>query len=124
MMGLMPSSVLGESLQCCCTDPVTGFYRDGYCRTGAGDFGLHTVCAVMTSEFLEFSAARGNDLINPRPEMGFAGLGEGDRWCLCVSRWKEALDAGVAPPVILEATHASAVEFVSLEDLMAHATDI
>ena len=87
-------------------------------------FGLHTVCAVMTSEFLEFSAARGNDLINPRPEMGFTGLDEGDRWCLCVSRWKEALDAGVAPPVILEATHASAVEFVSLEDLMAHATDI
>ena len=76
---------------------------------------LHTVCAVMTSEFLEFSAARGNDLINPRPEMGFTGLGEGDRWCLCVSRWKEALDAGVAPPVILEATHASAVEFVSLK---------
>ena len=81
MMGLMPSNVLGGSLQCCCTDPVTGFYRDGYCRTGAGDLGLHTVCAVMTSEFLEFSAARGNDLINPRPEMGFTGLGEGDRWC-------------------------------------------
>jgi len=122
--GLMPFNVLGGDLQCCCTDPVTGFYRDGYCRTGPGDFGLHTVCAVMTSEFLEFSASRGNDLVNPCPEMGFEGLEQGDRWCLCVSRWKEALDAGVAPPVILEATHASTVEFVSLEDLMAHAVDI
>ncbi len=86
--------------------------------------GLHTVCAVMTSEFLEFSVARGNDLVTPRPEMGFQGLAQGDRWCLCVSRWKEALDEGIAPPVILEATHASTVEFVSLEDLMAHAADI
>jgi uncharacterized protein len=120
----MPSNVLGGNLQCCCMDPVTGFYRDGYCRTGPGDFGLHTVCAVMTSEFLEFSLSRGNDLSTPRAEMGFPGLQPGDRWCLCVSRWKEALDSGVAPPVILEATHASAVEFVSLEELMAHATDI
>ncbi|HEY5707352.1 MAG TPA: DUF2237 domain-containing protein [Terrimicrobiaceae bacterium] len=120
----MPSNVLGGSLQGCCTDPATGFYRDGYCRTGPGDFGLHTVCAVMTSEFLEFSASRGNDLVTPRPEMGFPGLEPGDRWCLCVSRWKEALDAELAPPVILEATHASTVEFVSLEDLTAHAADI
>jgi uncharacterized protein (DUF2237 family) len=120
----MPSNVLGGSLQCCCTDPTTGFYRDGYCRTGPGDLGLHTVCAVMTSEFLEFSVSRGNDLVTPRPEMGFQGLEPGDRWCLCVSRWQEALDVGMAPPVILEATHASTVEFVSLEDLMEHAADI
>ena len=119
----MPSNVLGGDLQCCCTDPATGFYRDGFCRTGPGDFGLHTVCAVMTPEFLEFSVSRGNDLVTPRPEMGFPGLEPGDRWCLCVSRWKEALDAGTAPPVILEASHASSVEFVSLEDLMAHAVD-
>lgn len=105
-------------------DPATGFYRDGYCRTGPGDLGLHTVCAVMTSEFLEFSVSRGNDLVTPHPEWGFPGLAPGDRWCLCVSRWKEALDEGIAPPVILEATHASTVEFVSLEDLMAHAVDI
>ena len=105
-------------------DPATGFYRDGYCRTGPGDLGLHTVCAVMTSEFLEFSVSRGNDLVTPHPEWGFPGLAPGDRWCLCVSRWKEALDEGIAPPVILEATHASTVEFVSLEDLMAHAADI
>ncbi|MGA7215914.1 MAG: DUF2237 domain-containing protein [Terrimicrobiaceae bacterium] len=120
----MPLNVLGGSLQSCCMDPATGFYRDGYCRTGPGDFGLHMVCAVMTSEFLEFSTARGNDLVTPRPEMGFPGLQPGDRWCLCVSRWKEALDAGLAPSVVLEATHASSVEFVSLEELMGHAADI
>ena len=120
----MPSNVVGGSLQRCCMDPATGFYRDGYCRTGPGDLGLHTVCAVMTSEFLEFSVSRGNDLVTPHPEWGFPGLAPGDRWCLCVSRWKEALDEGIAPPVILEATHASTVEFVSLEDLMAHAVDI
>jgi uncharacterized protein len=120
----MPSNVLGGSLQCCCENPVTGFYRDGFCRTGPGDLGLHTVCAVMTSEFLEFSQSRGNDLITPRPELGFKGLEPGDRWCLCVTRWKEALDAGIAPPVILEATHASTIEFVSQEDLMTNAADI
>jgi uncharacterized protein (DUF2237 family) len=119
----MPSNVLGGSLQCCCENPLTGFYRDGFCRTGPGDLGLHTVCAIMTSEFLEFSLSRGNDLVTPRPEFGFKGLEPGDRWCLCVSRWKEALDAGIAPPVILEATHTSTVEFVSLEELMANAAD-
>lgn len=98
---------------------MTGFYRDGYCRTGPGDTGLHTVCARMTEEFLEFSYLRGNDLVTPQP--GFAGLKEGDHWCLCVSRWKEALDAGVAPPVDLAATHSSALEFVSLEELQANA---
>lgn len=117
----MPSNVLGTALQFCCREPRTGFFRDGYCRTGPGDHGVHTVCAVMTEEFLEFSAVRGNDLQTPRPEMQFPGLVPGDRWCLCAERWKEALDAGVAPPVILEATHASTVEFVSLEELAAHA---
>jgi len=116
--------VLGGDLQCCCTDPMTGFYRDGYCRTGPGDFGLHTVCAVMTEEFLEFSAMAGNDLSTPRPEMDFPGIKPGDRWCLCVERWAEALEAGMAPSVVLEATHMSALEFVSREDLMAHAVDV
>ena len=115
----MPTNVLGHDLQCCCTNPLTGFYRDGYCRTGPGDTGLHTVCARMTEEFLEFSCSRGNDLVTP--QAGFLGLKEGDRWCLCVTRWQEALEAGVAPPVDLEATHSSAREFVSLEELQAHA---
>jgi len=99
---------------------MTGFYRDGYCRTGPGDTGLHTVCAVMTDRFLEFSRSRGNDLITPRPEWDFPGLRAGDHWCLCVGRWAEALEAGCAPPVVLEATHSSALEFVDLSDLMAH----
>jgi len=103
---------------------MTGFYRDGYCRTGPGDHGLHTVCAVMTADFLEFSAERGNDLSTPHPEWGFPGLQPGDRWCLCVTRWSEALDANMAPPVMLEATHSSVIEFVSMEDLMAHAVDL
>ncbi len=100
---------------------MTGFYRDGYCHTGPGDRGLHTVCVVMTREFLEFSAARGNDLSTPHPEMEFPGLKSADRWCLCVERWSEALDAKMAPAVVLESTHISALEFVSLEDLQAHA---
>lgn len=100
---------------------MTGFYRDGFCRTGPGDVGLHTVCAVMTSEFLEFSLERGNDLITPVPAWNFPGLKPGDRWCLCVQRWKEAVDAGLAPPVVLESTHMSALEFVDLEVLQAHA---
>ncbi len=100
---------------------MTGFYRDGFCKTGPGDVGLHTVCAVMTDEFLEFSSARGNDLTTPRPEYEFPGLVAGDRWCLCVNRWQEALEAGMAPQVILEACHTSALEFVNREDLEAHA---
>lgn len=100
---------------------MTGFYRDGFCRTGPGDVGLHTVCAQMTEEFLEFSRRRGNDLITPAPEWDFPGLKPGDLWCLCVRRWQEALEAGVAPPVVLEATHASAAEFVEVDDLRAHA---
>ncbi len=116
-----PSNVLGKPIECCCRDPLTGFYRDGYCRTGPGDRGLHTVCAVMTDDFLEFSASRGNDLSTPVPEYDFPGLSDGDHWCLCVTRWQEALEAGCAPRVVLAATHLSALEFVSLEDLQAHA---
>ena len=102
---------------------MTGFYRDGYCRTGPGDHGLHTVCIVATREFLDFSQAAGNDLSTPMPEWGFPGLEPGDKWCLCVQRWHQALQAGVAPPVYLESTHTSALEFVDLEDLQAHALD-
>jgi uncharacterized protein (DUF2237 family) len=116
-----PSNVLGDPLQPCCFAPMTGFYRDGYCRTGPGDFGLHTVCIEATADFLAFSRSRGNDLSTPRPEYEFAGLEPGDRWCLCVTRWKEALEAGMAPRVVLAATHISALEFVSREDLERHA---
>jgi uncharacterized protein len=114
-------NVLGGSLEPCSVHPVTGFYRDGSCRTGGQDVGVHAVCAVMTEEFLEFSVSAGNDLSTPRPEWGFPGLRPGDRWCVCAPRWQEALDAGVAPPVVLEATHALALEFSSLDDLRAHA---
>jgi uncharacterized protein (DUF2237 family) len=119
----MPTNVLGRELQVCCTSPRTGFFRDGLCRTGPGDHGVHVVCAEMTADFLAFSLARGNDLITPVPEIGFPGLQPGDRWCLCVSRWKEAADAGCAPPVVLEATQMSALEFVDLQELQAHAAD-
>lgn len=114
-------NVLGEPLQACSFDPVTGFYRDGCCHTGPDDVGTHVVCARVTAEFLAFSQAVGNDLSTPRPEWRFQGLKPGDRWCLCVRRWKEALTAGVAPPVILEATHASTLQFVDLQTLQQHA---
>ncbi|MGX5650205.1 DUF2237 family protein [Hydrogenophaga borbori] len=114
-------NVLGGELQACSFDPLTGFYRDGCCHTGADDEGTHVVCARVTREFLDFSAQRGNDLTTPRPEQRFAGLKAGDRWCLCVSRWLEALQAGVAPPVVLEATHQNALQHVSLEVLQRHA---
>lgn len=114
-------NVLGGELLTCSTAPMTGFYRNGCCDTGPGDTGLHVLCAEMTAEFLEFSRSRGNDLSTPVPEWGFPGLQPGDRWCLCVTRWREALDEGLAPPVVLEATHMSSLEFVSLEDLQAHA---
>jgi uncharacterized protein len=114
-------NVLGGELEQCSLDPLTGFYRDGTCRTGASDAGLHVVCAVMTEEFLAFTLARGNDLVTPRPEWMFPGLVPGDRWCVVAERWNEALEAGVAPPVVLGATHASALEFVSMADLEAHA---
>jgi uncharacterized protein (DUF2237 family) len=116
-----PANVLGGPLSMCCEDPMTGFFRDGRCRTGHGDRGVHVVCARVTREFLEFSVKAGNDLVSPLPRYGFPGLVPGDRWCLCAGRWKEALDAGVAPPVILEATHVAALEFVGLADLVAHA---
>ena len=114
-------NVLGEPLQACSFDPVTGFYRDGCCHTGPDDVGTHVVCARVTADFLAFSQAVGNDLSTPRPEWRFPGLRPGDRWCLCVRRWKEALTAGVAPPVILEATHTSTLQFVDLETLQQHA---
>jgi uncharacterized protein (DUF2237 family) len=119
----MPRNVLGTELVPCSTEPRTGFHRDGSCNTGRGDVGLHIVCAQVTDEFLAFSRSRGNDLMTPNPAMQFPGLKDGDRWCLCVARWKEALEAGVAPPVVLESTHISALEFVTLEELKAHAVE-
>lgn len=118
-----PSNVFGEQLRPCCFEPVTGFYRDGFCRTGPGDYGLHTVCIEVTADFLAFSRARGNDLSTPIPQYDFPGLVPGDRWCLCVTRWKEALEAGAAPKVSLSSTHVSALEFVTLEELQAHAVE-
>ncbi|MDJ0521191.1 MAG: DUF2237 domain-containing protein [Planctomycetota bacterium] len=117
----MAKNVLGTDLEICCQDPMTGWYRNGKCETGRDDLGRHLVCARMTAEFLAFTASRGNDLSTPNPAFGFPGLKPGDCWCLCVDRWKEALAAGVAPPVKLEATHLSTIEFVSLEELQAHA---
>ena len=116
-------NVLGEELTVCSTTPMTGFYRDGCCNTGPGDVGLHLVCVEVTDSFLQFSASRGNDLIMPIPEFHFPGLKAGDRWCLCAERWKEALQADAAPAVVLAATHISALEFVDLDDLKAHAVD-
>lgn len=121
MASTTPRNVLNRPLQTCSLKPRTGFFRDGCCRTGPDDEGLHLVCAVMTDEFLRFSVERGNDLTTPHPQWGFPGLKAGDRWCLCVRRWQEALEEGVAPPVVLEATHMSALEFVSLEELQQHA---
>jgi len=117
-------NVLGGPLATCCTAPMTGFYRDGNCHTGPQDLGTHVVCAQVTREFLEFSVARGNNLVTPVPQFHFPGLNPGDKWCLGVARWKEALDAGVAPLVVLAATHEKALEFVSLADLKRHAVDL
>ena len=114
-------NVIGTVLQPCSTDPMTGFYRDGSCHTGPEDRGTHTVCAVMTDAFLSFTRSRGNDLSTPQPEYNFPGLEAGDRWCLCASRWKEAADAGVAPPVVLEATHEKTLEIVEKDRLVDHA---
>jgi len=113
--------VLGTPLADCSHDPMTGFFRDGCCQTGRGDVGLHIVCVRVSDEFLAFSKSRGNDLSTPIPEYGFPGLRDGDQWCLCAVRWKEALEADAAPPVVLEATHVSTLEFVDLEDLQHHA---
>ena len=121
-MEMEPSvNVLGGPLESCSMAPKTGFFRDGHCNTCWEDRGLHSVCAVMTAEFLAWSAYVGNDLSTPRPEYRFAGLKAGDRWCLCVLRWKEALKAGVAPPVVFEATHEAALRIVDLDTLKAHA---
>ncbi len=114
-------NVLGTDLVPCSYDPLTGYFRDGCCHTDMHDLGSHVVCAIVTDEFLEFSRSRGNDLSTPRPEYRFAGLEDGDRWCLCALRWKEALAAGVAPAVVLECTHARALEFVTLEQLQEYA---
>lgn len=112
-----PKNVLGGELKSCCLQPLTGFYRDGFCKTGAEDRGSHTVCIRVTDDFLEFSKSRGNDLSTPRPEFQFPGLQDGDKWCLVAMRWQEALEAGVAPDVVLEATNEAALQYVSLEDL-------
>ncbi len=114
-------NVLGNALETCGRDPMTGFYRTGCCETGPDDFGVHVVCAVMTDEFLRFSKSRGNDLVTPRP--GFAGLKAGDPWCLCVMRWAEAERHGVAPPIVLAATHRATLETVALETLLPYALD-
>ena len=117
-------NVLGGELEVCGTDPLTGFYRDGCCNTGQEDLGSHTVCAVLSTEFLTHQRETGNDLTTPRPEYGFPGLSPGDRWCVCASRWLEAYEAGVAPPVVLAATHERAVEVVPLDALREHAVDV
>ncbi|MEM6369907.1 MAG: DUF2237 domain-containing protein [Myxococcota bacterium] len=122
--GQRGKNVLGEELVDCSHDPLTGFFRDGCCRTDGQDRGRHLVCAVVTQAFLEFSADRGNDLMTPMPMYGFPGLRDGDRWCLCAARWREALEAGVAPPVVAQACHESALEVVELSDLLRHALDV
>ena len=116
-------NVLGTQLVPCSTDPLTGFYRTGCCETGPDDQGRHVVCVIATQRFLEFSRAVGNDLSTPVPQYGFPGIRPGDRWCLCAARWRQALDAGCAPEVILEATEESALEVIELEDLEAYAAD-
>ena len=117
-------NVLDEELQDCGIDPMTGFYRDGCCNTGAGDVGTHTVCAIMTDEFLEYSKSKGNDLITPRPEFDFPGLKAGDAWCLCALRWEEARQAGCAPRVKLTSTNIKTLEMVEFDDLKAHQIDL
>jgi len=113
----MARNVYGGPLKICCTDPVTGFYRDGRCQTGPHDHGLHVTCAELTDAFLDYSASQGNDLRTPRPEFSFLGLKAGDRWCLCCSRWIESYKAGLAPKIDLEATHIKMLEFVDLKTL-------
>jgi uncharacterized protein (DUF2237 family) len=123
--GRAPSlNVLGGVLENCSISPMTGFFRNGCCDTGPGDFGSHTVCVVATTEFLQFSRLRGNDLSTPMPQYGFAGLKDGDRWCLCAPRWREALDAGAAPRVVLRATHVGALEYCDLDSLKQYAIDL
>ena len=120
----MAFNVLGTPLVPCSYDPLTGFYRDGCCNTADDDTGSHVICVKVSAEFLAYSARRGNDLSTAHPEHRFRGLAPGDRWCLCALRWREALDAGVAPAVVLECTHKRALDFVSLPSLQAHALDL
>lgn len=116
-------NVLGEELQPCSTDPMTGWFRNGCCETGQGDMGMHVICCRVTEEFLEFSKSAGNDLSTPVPEFNFPGLKPGDQWCVCAARWKEAYEAGMACGVVLAATHMSTLEFVSLDELKEYAVD-
>lgn len=120
---IMAKNVLGTDLQPCSLDPLTGWFRDGCCRSGADDEGLHLVCVQVTEEFLRFSRQRGNDLSTPHPEWEFPGLQPGNRWCLCVARWREAEAAGMAPRVVLESTHMSVLEFATLEELKEYAVE-
>ena len=123
-MKKMQKNVLGSELSDCSIDPLTGFFRDGCCNTGEGDVGTHTVCSVVTDDFLEFSKRQGNDLTTPRPEFNFNGLKEGDSWCLCALRWREANDAGCAPRVKLTATNIKTLDYIELEILKQHQIDL
>ena len=116
----MEKNVLGTGLEACCYAPKTGFYRDGFCKTGFDDVGTHVVCAIMTEEFLAYTKLKGNDLSTPIPSYQFPGLKAGDKWCLCAARWKQAYDDGKAPEVVLEATHEKALEIVTFESLLEH----
>ena len=116
-------NIFGDEIEACCYDPMTGYFRDGFCNTDEHDHGSHVICAVMTDDFLEFSKSKGNDLTTPRPEFNFPGLKEGDRWCLCAMRWKEAYDAGVAPKVFLESCHLNSLNFVTKEQLAEYAVN-
>jgi len=122
-MRSLEKNVFGGELKLCCEDPMTGFYRDGYCNTGENDFGRHLTCAEMTAEFLDFSLSKGNDLITPRPEFNFPGLKPGDLWCLCVLRWVEAYNSKVAPKVKLSATHAKMLDHIELSVLKGFSLD-
>lgn len=118
-----PKNILGTALQPCCFEPKTGFYRDGFCKTGAEDYGTHVVCAIMTTEFLEYTKSKGNDLSTPIPQWSFPGLVAGDKWCLCILRWLEAVKAEKAPNIVLESTHEKALEYTTLGVLKNYATD-
>ncbi len=117
---ILPKNVLGTSLCSCCFEPKTGFYRDGFCKTGEEDYGTHVVCAIMTNDFLNYTKSRGNDLSTPIPQWSFPGLVEGDKWCLCIMRWLEAVKVGKAPKIVLEATHEKALEYTTLEVLKSY----
>ena len=123
-MNIKQTNVYGDAIEECCSNPITGFYRDGFCHTDKLDRGLHVVCALLTEEFLDFSKSRGNDLSTPRPEFEFAGLKAGDQWCLCAARWEQARQAGHAPKIRLAATNQASLTICNLDDLKAHAIDL